>query len=197
MWLRYFDTWSPEVFGAAAILAYPYLVRRGLACRFGDARRGERGLPAGFDQTSELWPRARREPCESPRRDRVIAGRVPHRSRRDLVAACRRSNSRREAPFVSTITSGDTNDVFGNELGAGICELCSRSQSGLDVALLWQQSDNTAIVAVVDHCAGDAFLLDVQEDDNPLELFHHPYAYAAHRGVDFCLAPDQQLRIAA
>jgi hypothetical protein len=64
---------------------------------------------------------------------------------------------------------------------AGISELSSRSGNGIDVALLWQQCDNTAIIAVVDHRTGDAFALDIHEDDNALDMFHHPHAYAAQR----------------
>jgi hypothetical protein len=63
----------------------------------------------------------------------------------------------------------------------GICELSSRSGNGVDVALLWQQRDNTAIVFVVDRRSGEEFVLDVQENDNALDMFHHPYAYAASR----------------
>jgi hypothetical protein len=69
-----------------------------------------------------------------------------------------------------------------------LAELSSRSAHGVDVALLWRQSDNKAIVVVLDHDAGEAFQLDVRENDNALDVFHHPYAYAAHRGIDFRVA---------
>jgi hypothetical protein len=68
---------------------------------------------------------------------------------------------------------------------SNLAELSSRSANGLDVALLWRRTDNTAIVAVVDHDVGEAFQLDVRESDSALDMFHHPYAYAAHRGIDF------------
>ena len=68
--------------------------------------------------------------------------------------------------------------------GTDLCELSSRSAHGLDVALMWRQSDNRAIVVVLDQDAGEAFQLDVRENDSPLDVFHHPYAYAAHRGID-------------
>jgi hypothetical protein len=70
---------------------------------------------------------------------------------------------------------------MSTDFGAGLCELNSRSGNGVEVALLWQQRDNTAVVAVVDHHSGEAFLLDVEHDDNALDMFHHPYAYAAKR----------------
>jgi hypothetical protein len=62
-------------------------------------------------------------------------------------------------------------------------ELSSRTSYGIDVALLWQECDKTAMVAVVDHHSGDAFVLEVHETDDALDMFHHPYAYAARRGV--------------
>jgi hypothetical protein len=71
---------------------------------------------------------------------------------------------------------------------SNLCELSSRSAHGLDVALLWRRCDNKAMVVVVDHEAGDAFQLDVREKDNALDVFHHPYAYAAHRGIDLRVA---------
>jgi hypothetical protein len=67
------------------------------------------------------------------------------------------------------------------DLGTGLRELSSRSGNGVEVALLWQQRDNTAVVAVVDHHSGEAFVLDVQDGDNALDMFQHPYAYAAAR----------------
>jgi hypothetical protein len=79
----------------------------------------------------------------------------------------------------------------------GISELSSRSGNGIDVALLWQRRDNTAIVAV-DHRTGQTFALDVHEDDNAFDMFHHPYAYAADRRIDHgSLAHTQDIRIAA
>jgi hypothetical protein len=81
---------------------------------------------------------------------------------------------------------------------SNLSELSSRSANGLDVALLWRRFDNTAIVVVVDHDAGAAFQLDVRENDNALDIFHHPYAYAAHRGIDsLWSAHSEVLRSAA
>jgi hypothetical protein len=80
---------------------------------------------------------------------------------------------------------------------AGISELISRTEGGVDVALLWKRDDNTAIVVVVDHFAGESFLLHVHADDNPLDLFHHPFAYAARRDIDRDPALGEELRRAA
>ena len=81
--------------------------------------------------------------------------------------------------------------MLGNDFGEGISELSSRSENGIDVALVWQQRVNRALVVVVDHRTRDAFVLDVHENDNALELFHHPYAYAAHRHIEHTW-PDRQ-----
>jgi hypothetical protein len=56
------------------------------------------------------------------------------------------------------------------------------SENGIDVALLWQQCNNTAIVIVVDHRSSETFLLDVDENGNALDMFHHPYA---SRRIDY------------
>jgi hypothetical protein len=82
---------------------------------------------------------------------------------------------------------------MSKDFGERLCELDSRSGNGVDVALLWQQRDNTAIVAVVDHQSGESFVLDIRENDDALDMFHHPYAYAAHRRID----QAQHSRIAA
>jgi hypothetical protein len=84
------------------------------------------------------------------------------------------------------------------QFGEGITELSSRSGNGIDVSLLWQECNNTAIVAVVDHGTGETFQLDVREHDNALDIFHHPYAYVAHRRLDHAgLADGQDLWMAA
>jgi hypothetical protein len=96
---------------------------------------------------------------------------------------------------TATTASGKILDLDSDE---DICELSSRSDNGIDVALLWRRNDNSAIVAVVDQHSGETFLLDVHDDDNPLDLFHHPYAYAAHRRIDHGSPADRDdLQVAA
>jgi hypothetical protein len=60
-------------------------------------------------------------------------------------------------------------------------ELAQRSSNGIDVYLLWSPGDDSLAVAVFDD-AGDSFEL-VVEPHEALEVFHHPYAYAAFRGA--------------
>jgi hypothetical protein len=75
-------------------------------------------------------------------------------------------------------------------MSAGVSELSSRSGNGVDVALLWRRCDNAAFVAVIDHRTGEEFFLGVNEDDDALDMFHHPFAYASQRH-------PQDLRVAA
>ncbi len=63
-------------------------------------------------------------------------------------------------------------------------ELDRRSNDGIDVRLLWCQHDGRVLVAVKDAKTGEAFSLEVQEGESPLEVFRHPYAYAAFHRVD-------------
>ena len=63
-------------------------------------------------------------------------------------------------------------------------ELAARSNDGVEVTLLWDRETNALAVAVVDRKAGDSFELDV-ESGEALDVFNHPYAHAAHRGVTF------------
>jgi hypothetical protein len=99
---------------------------------------------------------------------------------------------------MSTITTSHDTEIFELAFGEDISELNSRSDNGVDVALLWRRYDDTAVVAVVDQRNGEAFLLDVHEDDDALDMFHHPYAYAAHRRIDHGWpAHSEDVRIAA
>ena len=63
-------------------------------------------------------------------------------------------------------------------------ELHSRSNDGIRVRLLWSEPDNRVAVSVADAKTGDAFAVEVGERDRALDVFHHPYAYAASRGID-------------
>jgi len=63
-------------------------------------------------------------------------------------------------------------------------ELDVRSTDGLEVALLWQPETNRITVSVYDSKSGDDFDIDVDPTE-ATDAFHHPYAYAARRGVHF------------
>jgi hypothetical protein len=59
-------------------------------------------------------------------------------------------------------------------------ELAHRSSAGLEVRLVWSPGDDSLAVRVRDARTGEAFELPVGED-SPLEVFYHPFAYAARR----------------
>jgi hypothetical protein len=64
-------------------------------------------------------------------------------------------------------------------------ELTSRTTNGITVRLLWTRSTNLVTVTVDDVANGDYFELILGEYDRALDVFHHPFAHAAARGLDF------------
>ena len=63
-------------------------------------------------------------------------------------------------------------------------ELDHRRSDRIDVWLRWRRRDDLLFVEVVDGRTGDRFVVEVLDGDRPLDVFHHPYAYAAVRGID-------------
>ena len=65
-------------------------------------------------------------------------------------------------------------------------ELDRRWNDGIDVRLLWRRRDNLVLVAVAvdDGKTGERFSIKVPVRGNALDVFHHPYAYAAWHGID-------------
>jgi hypothetical protein len=62
-------------------------------------------------------------------------------------------------------------------------ELHSRINDGIHVRLLWHEHDDRVVVTVDDCKTGDSFVLDVNAGESPMDVFHHPYAYAAWHGI--------------
>jgi hypothetical protein len=85
------------------------------------------------------------------------------------------------------------------ELLTSIRELDSRLSDGIQVRLLWCQHDERLWVAVLDTKTGDAFRVQVRDGERPLDVFHHPYAYAAHHGIETLtvLTADSAISLAA
>jgi hypothetical protein len=63
-------------------------------------------------------------------------------------------------------------------------ELARRANHGVKVVLLWHQVSNELTVCVSDQRSGVYFELEA-EPDLALDVFHHPYAYAAFRGLGY------------
>ena len=63
-------------------------------------------------------------------------------------------------------------------------ELAHRTGDSVAVTLLWRRNDNQLTVAVADTRTGEEFELDAHPE-NALDVFHHPFAYAAFQGLDY------------
>jgi hypothetical protein len=63
-------------------------------------------------------------------------------------------------------------------------ELQSRVDDEIHVELLWCQRDGRVWVAVTDLKADESLWLLVRDGECALDVFHHPYAYAASQDVD-------------
>jgi hypothetical protein len=85
-------------------------------------------------------------------------------------------------------TRPDTND---SGIAAGARELDSRINDGIRVQLLWHPHDDHLSVRVNDAKSAEAFELTVGHGQRPLDVFHHPYAYAPQdaRATACCGAP--------
>jgi hypothetical protein len=63
-------------------------------------------------------------------------------------------------------------------------ELAHRANDGLEVVLFWHQITNELTVSVSDDRNGAYFEL-AAEPDQALDIFNHPYAHAAFRGLPY------------
>lgn len=76
-------------------------------------------------------------------------------------------------------------------------ELAQRRSHGMTVTLLWTPETNAVAVSVVD-VHGGSFDLVLAPNERPLDVFDHPFAYAALRGLTPVpprepTAPDSEL----
>jgi hypothetical protein len=75
----------------------------------------------------------------------------------------------------------------GADMTASITELDQRESNGISVSLLWNRLTNALAVRVFDGACDEEFELACGHDE-ALDVFHHPYAYAAVRPVTYRLA---------
>ena len=68
-------------------------------------------------------------------------------------------------------------------------ELESRSNNGIDVRLLWSEYNNRVLVSVADAKTGDGFAIEVSEGERAMDVFHHPFAFAAWRNMEMSAPP--------
>ena len=64
-------------------------------------------------------------------------------------------------------------------------ELASRESNGITVRLFWSRASGLVTVAVADAANDEYFELVLDEHDQALDVFHHPFAHAAARGLAF------------
>jgi hypothetical protein len=74
-------------------------------------------------------------------------------------------------------------------------DLADREVDGISVVLYWTRATNVVTVAVADLSTGDYFEL-VLNDEPPLDVFYHPFAYARARGIDLADATSQPAEVA-
>ena len=65
-----------------------------------------------------------------------------------------------------------------------IHELHHRRNDGIDVALLWDRAEDRLFVTVDDARTGASFVVRVEAGEDAMDVFHHPYAYAAWMRID-------------
>lgn len=75
--------------------------------------------------------------------------------------------------------------------------LAQRECDGLHVALIWFEQSNRLVVCVRDERSGDYCEL-AAEAANALDVFHHPFAYAARQGIPYRVhRRERELELAA
>ena len=62
-------------------------------------------------------------------------------------------------------------------------ELASRRSGTAEVVLFWSKRTHRAAVKLEDEATGESVELALLPTDDPLDVFNHPYAYAARRGL--------------
>lgn len=66
---------------------------------------------------------------------------------------------------------------------AAVRELDSRISDGVRIRLLWKADGGQVWVSVVDKRSGTRMRIPVGPEDRALDVFRHPFAYAALHGV--------------
>jgi hypothetical protein len=69
-------------------------------------------------------------------------------------------------------------------------ELDHRSNDGIDVSLLWSRTSGELVVLLYDAKSDEVLELPAARD-RALDVFHHPYAYAAFRRLDLGAAGER------
>lgn len=62
---------------------------------------------------------------------------------------------------------------------SSIQELATRTADGIHIRLLWSNVERKAWVSVIDVRRDQTMSVPVRENQNALDVFRHPFAYAA------------------
>src|SRR4051794_21329299 len=72
-------------------------------------------------------------------------------------------------------------DLDMNTNSTSFRELAHRRNDGIDITMVWDSASDQVSVTVNDTKSGEAFEILVAPGERPLDVFHHPFAYAAYR----------------
>ena len=59
--------------------------------------------------------------------------------------------------------------------------LALRRSGTTEIAFFWSKRTHRAAVTVDDQATGEHFELEIEPDDDALDVYNHPYSYAASR----------------
>ncbi len=76
-------------------------------------------------------------------------------------------------------------------------ELDYRFVNGLQVQLWWDSETGCVWVSVRDARSGNQFLIEVRDGERPLDVFHHPFAYAPGQQLAAVLAGPRDNGVAS
>jgi hypothetical protein len=71
-----------------------------------------------------------------------------------------------------------------NEMQSRSRELAHRANDGVEIVLIWSKATNELTVCVSDDRTGAYFEL-AAAPERALDVFYHPYSYAAFQGVPY------------
>jgi hypothetical protein len=139
----------------------------------------EKRLSSAFAAIAEHVPDAARSP-RSPRRQ--LQRWLPPR---ELVGGetvdAGRGVSRLVLGRFKDTTVPSEKEAMTAETTPLIRELDRRISNGIEVRLLWRPHDEVVLVAVSDARTEESFVIEVREGEKALDVFNHPFAYAASR----------------
>jgi hypothetical protein len=72
----------------------------------------------------------------------------------------------------------------GMDIGARLEELAQRTGDGIEVTLLWSRADGRLTVVCEDARSEELLVLPATPE-NALDVFYHPFAYAAREGIEY------------